>query len=72
MKLSDKGYNLLKWLCITVSPALSTLITGLGLLYGFDVVKVTGTIALVTTFIGALVGISCAQYNKNNEEEGEQ
>ncbi len=61
---NNKLYDVLKWIVITVSPALCTLITGLGLLYGFDSSIIVGTITLLTTFVGALVGISAVQYNK--------
>lgn len=69
MKMNDKVYNVLKWLCIVVSPALATLITGLGLLYGFQTEVIVGTITLVTAFIGAVIGISSVQYHKALEEE---
>lgn len=69
MKLPDKIYNTLKWLVIIVSPALATLITGLGLLYGFQTEIIVGTITLVTAFIGTVIGISTATYNKSKELE---
>ena len=69
MKLPDKIYNALKWLCIIVSPALATLITGLGLLYGFPTELIVGTITLVTAFIGTVIGVSSVNYNKENEGE---
>lgn len=68
MKLSDKTYNFLKWLCIIAIPATSTLIAGLGTLYGADMTKVTGTIGLIATFIGALIGISNSNYKKSGDE----
>lgn len=61
---SNKVYDVLKWICLTLSPAVIALITGLGLLYGFDTEVIVGTIALVTTFIGSLIGISAVQYKK--------
>lgn len=67
MKMNNKVYDVLKWLCIVVSPALCALITGLGLLYGFPTEVIVGTITLVTAFIGAVIGISSAQYHKDND-----
>ena len=69
MKLPDKIYNTLKWLVIIVSPASATLITGLGLLYGFQTEVIVGTITLVTAFIGTVIGISTVTYNKTKELE---
>lgn len=64
MVLNDKLYNTLKWLLLTVVPALITLISGLGTVYGFDTTQVTAVIGLFATFIGALIGISNANYAK--------
>lgn len=67
MKLPNKLYDALKWVCIVVSPALATLITGLGLLYGFNTEIIVGTITLVTAFVGTVIGISSVNYNKGDE-----
>lgn len=67
--LSNKTYDVLKWIAQIVLPALGALYFGLssiwGLPYGEEVV---GTIAVIDTFLGALLGISTAQYNKSNKE----
>ena len=67
--LSNRAYDILKWIAQIVLPALGALYFGLssiwGLPYGEEVV---GTIAVVDTFLGALLGISTAQYNKANKE----
>lgn len=68
---NNKVYDVLKWIVITVSPALCVLITGLGLLYHFDSAIITGTISLVTTFIGTLIGVSAVQYAKQSKEQTE-
>lgn len=63
--LNDKVYNVLKWLAMYLLPALGTLYFALagiwGLPYGEQIV---GTITAVDTFLGVLLGISTAQYNK--------
>jgi len=69
MVLSDKVYNTLKWLLLTVVPALITLISGLGTIYGYDTTQITAVIGLVATFIGAVVGISNANYSKGDVED---
>ena len=62
--LSDKAYEILKWvLTVAVAPTIA-LITGLGKLYGWDTTLVVGTISLVATFLGAIFGVSVYKYNK--------
>ena len=68
MILPDKVYNVLKWLCLIFAPALITLLTTIFTLYGIPNVEiVTGTVAAIATFIGALIGVSSKAYNKKNE-----
>lgn len=68
MKLSDKKYDILKYIAQYFLPALGTLYFALagiwGLPYGEEVV---GTITAVDTFLGVLLGISTSAYNKNKE-----
>lgn len=64
MKMSDKVYNVLKWLILIVAPALITLISALGAIYGWDTSATTATIAAVTTFLGVITSVSSAAYNK--------
>ena len=66
--MSNKQYDLMKKLVTVVAPALITLITGLGALYKFDSTAITGTLALLTTFVGTVLGISSKKYN---EAQGE-
>lgn len=68
MNLTNKEYDFYKKLVTVVAPALITLITGLGALYKFDSTAITGTLALITTFIGTVLGISSKKYN---EAQGE-
>lgn len=68
MSLTNKQYDLYKKLVTVVAPALITLITGLGALYKFDSTAITGTLALLTTFTGTVLGISSKKYN---EAQGE-
>ena len=67
MKLSDKAYNFLKWACLIAVPALVTLISTLGTIYGKDTTAVTATIGAIATFVGALIGISNSNYYKGGE-----
>lgn len=69
MTLSNKTYDFLKWLLIKVVPALILLIEGLGLLYGWDTKLVIGTISLIATFLGTILGISSSNYNKKSTKK---
>lgn len=64
--MSNKMYDILKWIAMYFLPALGTLYFALagiwGLPYGEEVV---GTITAADTFLGVLLGISTAQYKKN-------
>lgn len=65
MKMSNKVYDMLKWVAMYLLPALGTLYFALAgiwsLPYGEQVV---GTITAMDTFLGVVLGISSAQYNK--------
>ena len=69
-KMSNKVYNILKWIAMYMLPAVGTLYFALagiwGLPYGEQIV---GTITAVDTFLGVLLGISTAQYNKSIKTE---
>lgn len=67
--LPDKWYNILKWvLSVAVAPTIA-LISGLGQLYGFDTFKITETILIISSFLGALFGISVITYNKGLDDK---
>lgn len=67
--MSNKVYNILKWIAMIVLPALATLYLGLsnvwGLPYGEEV---STTITLINTFLGTVLMISTNQYNKRVDE----
>lgn len=65
MKLKNKTYDILKWVLLILTPAVELLITTLGGLYNFDTKLINGTISAVATFLGALIGVSSSNYNKN-------
>lgn len=65
MKLNDKVYDVLKWIVMIVIPALTTAYVGLAAIWGFPCAEeVAKTSAVICTLLGALLGISTAQYNK--------
>ena len=67
--LSDKAYEILKWLCVLALPAISDFIKFLfptwNLPYGDPIAETLRHIALL---IGVLIGISTIQYNKQNAD----
>ena len=66
MKLSNKVYDVLKWIAMYLLPALGTLYFALAGIWSFPYgEQVVGTITAVDTFLGVLLGISTAQYQKN-------
>lgn len=66
MKLNDKVYDALKWLVMIVLPALTTAYVGLAAIWGFPCAEeVSKTSAVICTLLGALLGISTAEYNKS-------
>lgn len=66
MKLNDRTYDWLKWICCILLPAIGTFYVAMagtwGLPYAEQISKTTQALAL---FIGALIGISSAQYYKD-------
>ena len=63
--MSNKMYNILKWVAMILLPALGTLYFALAGIWGFPYAEqVVGTITAVDTFLGVILGISTMQYNK--------
>lgn len=70
-KLSDTTYDVMKWVCIIVLPALATLLETFGIIWEWSIPtqQIVASIVAVDTFLGIILGISCYQYNKENKEE---
>ena len=65
MKMSNKVYDVLKWIAQYALPALGTLYFALAGIWGFPYgEQVVGTVAAVDTFLGVILGISTYNYNK--------
>lgn len=68
MKLDNKVYDILKWVALVVLPAIATLYTALAGVWGLPFAEeIPATITAVDLFIGALLGVSTAQYNKEGK-----
>lgn len=72
MVMNNKIYDVLKWIAMYLVPALGTLYFALAgiwnLPYGEEIL---GTLTAIDTFLGVILGISAAQYNKKIAKEGE-
>ncbi|MDU5113931.1 MAG: phage holin [Staphylococcus epidermidis] len=65
MKLSNKSYDLLKWVAQILLPAAATLYVAVAGIWGFPYAKeIAGTTSAVDLFLGALLGISSMNYYK--------
>ena len=65
MKLPDKLYDALKWLCILGLPALTSLYSTLAGIWGWPFAEqVPQTLSAVGLAIGTIIGVSSAEYRK--------
>lgn len=65
--MSNKVYDVLKWIAQLLLPAIGTLYFALAGIWGFPFgEEIVGTITAVDTFLGVVLGISTINYNKNN------
>lgn len=66
--LNDKVYNFLKWFTLIFLPAVSAAYFSLsGTLDLPNAEQVVGTIAVATTFLGAILGISSRNYQGDGQ-----
>lgn len=66
--MSNKTYDVLKWIAQIFLPALGTLYFGLAKIWNLPYSEeIVGTITAVDLFLGALLGISTLEYNKRNK-----
>lgn len=70
MKLSNKVYDILKWIALVFLPAFTTFYGVLGATLHFGYVQETLTILVAfDTFLGALLGLSCEKYREEGGED---
>ena len=64
MKMSNRTYDILKYVTQIVIPAIGTLYFALAGIWGFPYgEQILGTLTAVDTFLGVCLGISTKQYN---------
>lgn len=67
MKLSNKTYDILKWIALVALPALTTFYGVVGATLNIPYTQEVLTIAVAfDTMLGTMLGISNSKYNKAN------
>lgn len=69
--LTNKTYDVLKWACLIALPALAALAAAVGEIWHIpDMAQIVLTINAAAAFLGALIGVSSAQYRRT--EHGDE
>lgn len=69
-KMSNETYDILKRIAMYLLPALGSLYFGLSRIWDLPYAnEIVGTITLIDTFLGSLLGISNMQYQKESDDE---
>lgn len=73
MKMSNKVYDVLKWVALLFLPAAGTLYFALSGIWGWPYgEQVVGSITAIDTFLGAVLGLSTVGYNAQNKYKDNQ
>ena len=68
MKLSNKVYDVLKWIALILLPAFGTLYFALAKIWGLPyVTEIPATIMAIDTAMGAILHISTKNYQEENQ-----
>lgn len=63
--MSNKLYDILKWVAQMILPALGTLYFAVSQIWGFPFgEQIVGTITAVDTFLGVALGLSSVKYSQ--------
>ena len=67
-KMSNKLYDILKFIAQLLLPSLATLWATLGKIWNWPLVtEIAATICAIDTFLGAILKLSSMQYKKDEE-----
>ena len=67
MKMSNKIYDVLKWVALVALDAVGLFYKTIATIWGLPMGdEVLATCTALSVFIGALIGLSSTQYNKIN------
>lgn len=70
--MNNKVYDTLKWIALIALPALAVFISQISPALDFPYAKqAVDIISATALFLGALIGVSTYQYNKNNDNEND-
>lgn len=70
--MSNRMYDVLKWVAQILIPALSACYFGLARIWNLPYAEqIVGTLTVIDAFLGVLLGISSANYYKEQEHEEE-
>lgn len=68
--MSNKTYDILKWITQYVLPALGTLYFALSSIWGLPYgEQVVGTVTAVDAFLGVVLGISTVTWKKKDDDD---
>ena len=69
MKMPDKVYEILKWVALVVLPGIGTCYATLAEIWDWPYLsEIPATIQAVCLLIGAMIGISTAEYRRQLHE----
>lgn len=69
MKMSNKIYDVLKWVALVALDAIGLFYKTISNIWGLPFGdEILATFTAMSLLIGALIGVSSAQYNKNHKE----
>lgn len=70
MKLPNKVYDILKWVALICLPAMAVFYFTIAKIWGLPYeAEIPATINAIAVLIGALIGISNKNYNKEENDE---
>lgn len=68
MKMTNRTYDVLKWIALILLPALATFYAAIAAVWGLPYTEqVVGTITAVDTLLGTLLKISSDNYKKQED-----
>ena len=68
MKMTNRPYDILKWIALILLPALATFYAAIAAVWGLPYTEqVVGTITAVDTLLGTLLKISSDNYKKQED-----
>lgn len=68
--MTNRLYDILKWISVIVVPALVLLINTLGQIWGWQhTTEISATVSAIGVFIGAVIQISSNKYKKSQDTE---